>query len=181
MVKLNDTALIAEYECLRREEYHLNARSEQIDARLIELERILPDSYTYPGDPSLKPHATVPSPHKMVPNPLTLPQRIVFLKQAMTTARIGPWKLHPCIAEIIMSSEWMKLFAVAKPPRTFLEYLRLIDPDDRKRVAAETNRVFMMGEAKHWESTFRRSGCLILARAVAISPGHVIGVDIDIT
>ena len=174
MVKLNDTALIAEYEHLRREEYHLNARSDRVDARLIELERILPDSYTYPGDPPL-------TSHTMVPNPLTLPQRIVFLKQAMTTARIGPWKLYPGLAEIIMSSEWVKLFALAKPPMTFLEYLRLIDPDDRKRVAAEAKHVFLLGEAKHWQSTFRRSGRLILARAVAISPGHVIGVDIEIT
>ncbi len=174
MVKLNDTALIAEYECLRREEYHLNARSEQGDARLIELERILPDSYTYPGDPPLKSHT-------MVPSPLTLPQRIIFLKQAMTIARIGPWKLYPGLAEIVVSSEWVKLFAVARPPRTFPEYLHLIDPDDRQRVAGETKNVFLMGEAKHWESTFRRSGRVIFARAVAISPGRVIGVDIDIT
>ena len=47
MVKPNDTAFIAEYERLRREAYQLNVWSEQFDARLVELERILPDDYTY--------------------------------------------------------------------------------------------------------------------------------------
>ena len=99
----------------------------------------------------------------------------------MMVARIGPWKLYPGIAEIIMSFEWGELFAIARQPTTFPEYLRLIDPDDRQRVAAETKRVFLLGESRHWESTFRRANRLIQARAVAISPGHVIGVDIDVT
>ena len=174
MVNSNDTALIAEYEQLRREAYQLNAWSEQVDARLVELERILPDDYTSLFDSPDNSNAAIP-------RPLTLPQRIIFLKQTMTIARVGPWKMYPGLAQVVMSSEWVELFAVAKPPVTFPEYLRLIDPDDRQRVAAEAKHVFLMGEAKHWQSTFRRSGRLILARAVAISPGHVIGVDIDIT
>ena len=75
----------------------------------------------------------------------------------------------------------MELFAISRPPATFPEYLNLIDPDDRERIAAETKRVFLLGEAKHWQSTFHRAGHLILVRAVAISPGRSIGVDIDIT
>ena len=99
----------------------------------------------------------------------------------MLVARIGPWRLYPGLAKIEVSPQWVELFAVAKPPMTFPEYLRLLDPDDRERVAGETKTAFLMGEAKHWESTFRRSGQVILARAVAITPGRVIGVDIDIT
>ena len=174
MVKSNDTALIAEYERLRHEAYQLNLWSEQIDARLVELEQIQPDDYTSSRD-------SPDNPHTMLPGPLALPQRIIFLKQAITIARVGPWKLYPGLAEIEMSFEWIELFAVTRPPATFPEYLKLIDPDDRQRVAAETKHVFLLSEAKRWESTFRRAGRLILARAVAISPGHVIGVDIDIT
>jgi hypothetical protein len=66
-------------------------------------------------------------------------------------------------------------------PETFPEYLRLIDPDDRARIAEETERAFLLGEAKNWQATFRRNGLVILARAKAVSPGHVIGVDIDVT
>ncbi len=46
-----DAALIAEYERLRHEVDELDRRSEQTHARLVELERLLPNSYTYPGDP----------------------------------------------------------------------------------------------------------------------------------
>ena len=174
MITPNDTALIAEYECLRREVCQLNAWSDQFDARLVELERILPDDYinicNSPGNL-----------HTMLHGPLTLTQRIIFLKQAVTVARIGPWKLFPGLAKIEVSPEWVKLFNNEKPPVTFPEYLHLIDTNDRRRVAGETKCVFLTGEAKCWESTFRRSGRLILTRAVATSPGHVTGVDIDIT
>ena len=53
MNKTNEAALIAEYENLRREADKLDQRGEQVDARLVELEHLLPDSYTYPGDPLL--------------------------------------------------------------------------------------------------------------------------------
>ena len=47
----DDATLIAEYERLRHEADELNQRSEQVDARLVELERLLPDHYVFPGDP----------------------------------------------------------------------------------------------------------------------------------
>jgi len=43
--------LIAEYEWLRRMMGHLEMQTEQIDRQLIELEKRLPESYTFPGDP----------------------------------------------------------------------------------------------------------------------------------
>jgi|GEM_PF-4296162 len=106
---------------------------------------------------------------------------VASLNRATLVARVGPWKLYPGLAKIEVSPEWVELFSVAKPPTTFPEYLRLLDPDDRERVAGETKRAFLMGEAGHWETTFQRSGRVILARAVASTPGRVIGVDIDIT
>ena len=48
------TALIAEYERLRQEADQLDQRSEQVEARLVQLERLLPNSYTYPGDSKLE-------------------------------------------------------------------------------------------------------------------------------
>ena len=54
MTTPDDAALIAEYERLRQEADQLFRRTEQVDARLVELERLLPDSYTYPGDPPLE-------------------------------------------------------------------------------------------------------------------------------
>ena len=103
------------------------------------------------------------------------------LNQAALVAGIGPWRLYPGLAEIEVSAQWMELFCVDRPPTTFREYLALLDPDDRERIGGEVLEVFLMGKAKHWESTFQRSGRVILVRAVAISPGRVIGVDIDIT
>ena len=47
-------ALITEYERLRQEANQLDRRSEQIEARLIQLERLLPNRYTYPGDSNLE-------------------------------------------------------------------------------------------------------------------------------
>ena len=48
----DDAALIAEYERLRQQMKELAQRSEQVDARLVELEMLLPDSYAYLGDPT---------------------------------------------------------------------------------------------------------------------------------
>lgn len=53
MTKPDVAAVIAEYERLRHEADALDKRSERIEARMIELERLLPDGYTYPGDPPL--------------------------------------------------------------------------------------------------------------------------------
>ena len=43
--------LIVEYERLRRLAHELDVQVNTVDARLIEIERQLPDSYHYPGDP----------------------------------------------------------------------------------------------------------------------------------
>jgi hypothetical protein len=48
-------ALIAEYEWLRQQAKALDWQSNQIDARLIEIERKLPASYRFPDDPPLSP------------------------------------------------------------------------------------------------------------------------------
>ena len=76
MVKQNEIALVAEYERLRYEANQLEKWSEQVDARLVELERILPGDYIFPCDSPDNSRARLPC-------PLTLPQRIVFLKQVM--------------------------------------------------------------------------------------------------
>ena len=54
MATPNGAALIAEYERLRQEADQLDRRSEQVEARLVHVERLLPDRYTYPGDPPLE-------------------------------------------------------------------------------------------------------------------------------
>ncbi len=53
MIAYDKATLIAEYERLRCEADKLDERSEQIEARLIELERLLPNNYQFPGDPPL--------------------------------------------------------------------------------------------------------------------------------
>jgi hypothetical protein len=45
--------LIAEYERLRRLAHELDVQSETVDARLVEIEKQLPDRYRFPGDPPL--------------------------------------------------------------------------------------------------------------------------------
>jgi hypothetical protein len=47
----DETALIAEYERLRRELDELDARARQLDRKLIDIEKLLPDHYVFPGDP----------------------------------------------------------------------------------------------------------------------------------
>ena len=54
MATPNATALIAQYERLRQEADQLDQRSEQVEARLVQLERLLPNTYTYPGDSKLE-------------------------------------------------------------------------------------------------------------------------------
>ena len=46
----NEKALIAEYEWLRKLAQTLDSQINLVDARLIEIERQLPDSYAFPGD-----------------------------------------------------------------------------------------------------------------------------------
>ncbi|MBU4272497.1 MAG: hypothetical protein KKE86_12980 [Planctomycetes bacterium] len=46
----NENALIAEYEWLRKLAQTLDSQASDVDARLIEIERQLPDGYTFPGD-----------------------------------------------------------------------------------------------------------------------------------
>ena len=48
----NEKALIAEYEWLRQFGKVLDGQSNSVDARLVEIERQLPDDYTFPGDMS---------------------------------------------------------------------------------------------------------------------------------
>ena len=48
----DETALIAEYERLRHELDELDARTRQLDRKLIDIEKLLPDHYVYPGDPA---------------------------------------------------------------------------------------------------------------------------------
>ncbi|MBU4271712.1 MAG: hypothetical protein KKA28_07625 [Planctomycetes bacterium] len=49
----NEKTLIAEYEWLRQLAKVLDGQSNFVDARLVEIERQLPDSYTFLDDPPL--------------------------------------------------------------------------------------------------------------------------------
>ena len=48
--------LIAEYERLRKLLRDLDAKAGQVDGRLVEIERELPDSYVHPDDPPCMHH-----------------------------------------------------------------------------------------------------------------------------
>lgn len=50
---MDEKALIAEYEWLRRKAHELHVQAEYVDRRLVEIERQLPDEYVFPGDPPL--------------------------------------------------------------------------------------------------------------------------------
>ncbi len=50
---MDEEKLIAEYARLRRLAHKLEVQSGAVDARLIEIERQLPDRYTFPGNPPL--------------------------------------------------------------------------------------------------------------------------------
>lgn len=47
----DNESLIAEYEWLRLFTQQLDAQTEHVDRRLVEIERRLPDSYTFSDDP----------------------------------------------------------------------------------------------------------------------------------
>jgi len=51
--KKDEKALIAEYERLRRRAHELDVETQTVDRRLTEIEKELPDRYTFPGDPPL--------------------------------------------------------------------------------------------------------------------------------
>lgn len=53
MLPEDEAKLIAEYERLRKRLHELNVQVEHIDRRLIQIERQLPDHFTFPGDPPL--------------------------------------------------------------------------------------------------------------------------------
>jgi hypothetical protein len=42
--------LIREYERLRKLAHELDVQSDTVDQRLVEIERLLPDRYSFPGD-----------------------------------------------------------------------------------------------------------------------------------
>lgn len=44
------TRLIREYERLRKLAHELEVQSSTVDQRLVEIERLLPDRYSFPGD-----------------------------------------------------------------------------------------------------------------------------------
>lgn len=44
------TKLIREYERLRKLAHELDVLSNTVDQRLVEIERLLPDRYSFPGD-----------------------------------------------------------------------------------------------------------------------------------
>ena len=50
MVTQDEAKLIAEYEKLRERLFDLEALATAIDHRLVELECLLPEEYTHPGD-----------------------------------------------------------------------------------------------------------------------------------
>ena len=50
---MDEEALIQEYEKLRRKAHELEVQAECVDRRLLEIERQLPNRYTFPGDPPL--------------------------------------------------------------------------------------------------------------------------------
>ena len=51
---MSPSELIRRYENLRSILLTLDENSEEIDAELAELERLLPENYQYPGDPTLE-------------------------------------------------------------------------------------------------------------------------------
>ena len=50
MFTRDEAKMIAEYERLRRKLDELDSEEQRVDARIIELERLLPDDYDYPPD-----------------------------------------------------------------------------------------------------------------------------------
>ena len=110
-----------------------------------------------------------------------LREEVEFLSTAFLAARVGPWEFHPGLGAIYLSPQWAELFGIDPLPERFTDYLALIDPSDRERVAGEVLRIFLLGEADRWESRHRLAGRVIISRAVRVRPGRAIGADIDIT
>ncbi len=110
-----------------------------------------------------------------------LNEEVAFLNSALFVARMGPWEFYPGLGAIYLSAQWAAIFGIEKPPERFTEYLALIDPSDRKRVAGEIKRIFLLGEGNQWESRHRLAGRVIHSRALAAEPGRVVGVDMDIS
>ena len=110
-----------------------------------------------------------------------LRDEVEFLSLALSAARVGPWELYPGLGAIYLSPQWVEIFGVDPLPERFTEYLGLIDPSDRERVAGEVLRIFLCGEGNRWESRHRLAGRVIISRAVAVRSGRVIGADIDVT
>ena len=50
MSRDDEAKLIQEYEELRRKAHELNVQANTVDQRLVELERVLPKRYVFPGD-----------------------------------------------------------------------------------------------------------------------------------
>jgi len=105
---------------------------------------------------------------------------LAFLRDVLSAVRAGPWELYPSLGAIYLSPAWAAMFGIEKPPDRFSDYVTLIDPSDRERVASETERIFLLGEGDRWESRHRLAGRVIVSRAVLTRPNRVIGADIDV-
>jgi hypothetical protein len=108
-------------------------------------------------------------------------EEVEFLTVALSAARAGPWELYPGLGAIYLSPQWADLFGVNPVPERVTQYLALIDPSDRERVAGEMKRIFLLGEAERWESRHTLAGRVVISRAIRVRPGRAIGADIDIT
>ena len=79
-----------------------------------------------------------------------LRDEVEFLTLALSAARVGPWELYSGLGAIYLSDQWGEIFGVDPLPERFTDYLALIDPQDRERVAGEVLRTFLLGEADRW-------------------------------
>ncbi len=109
-----------------------------------------------------------------------LRDEVEFLGDVLSAVRAGPWELYPRLEAIYLSPTWAAMFGIEKPPNRFADYLALIDPSDRDRVASETERIFLLGEGDRWESRHRLAGRVVVSRAVLVRPNRVVGADIDV-
>lgn len=110
-----------------------------------------------------------------------LREEVEFLSLAFSVARVGPWELWPGLGLIYVSRQWAEIFEVDPLPERFTEYLALIAPSDRERVAGEVLRAFLLEETDQWESRHRLAGRRVICRAEAVGPGRVVGVDLDVS
>ena len=110
-----------------------------------------------------------------------LRDEVGFLSLALSAALVGPWELYPGLGAIYLSPQWAETFGVDPLPERLTEYLALIDPADRERVAGELKRVFLLGEVDRWESRHRLAGRTVVSRAIRVRPGRAIGADMAVT